>query len=273
MLMGWGVMCLHQKLFFQPNIFQQFIFVGGFLWIWKRQRQVVVYFGAWKPPKLALRPFLMGRFTWAMCGLDTLAIFKTFLSSNSELPHKVITCFFSHDLGRYLSVLLLWSSKNITCDLCWSFFENHGHGFLYDVFFFFPSPSGGWKADDHRLTLQLLSQVGAVYCDVVSSTGPEARWAQLGWLIRKTKHEKFVLSCKKIFFIFSSLPDFNTQWCVRRGCVFFVFLCCFMIILRNNNQRNSNKILCAWQEQEMPAMEPTMISLLVPAYQAKVGGR
>ena len=110
MLMGWGVMYLHQKLFFQPNIFQQFIFVGGFLWIWKRQRQVVVYFGAWKPPKLALRPFLMGRFTWAMCGLDTLAIFKTFLSSNSELPHKVITCFFhtiSADISQFYSFGLL----------------------------------------------------------------------------------------------------------------------------------------------------------------------
>ena len=181
MLMGWGVMSFHQKLFFQPKILKGSIFLGLFVWIWKRQRQVVAYLGAWKPPKLASFTFFK---IWAIIGPCSdwiplrFPIFKTFLSSNSELPHKVVTCFFhtiSADISQFYSSGLLRISpvtyveaslRTMTRFPIWCFF--------------FPSPSGGWKADDHRLTLQLLSQVGAVYCDVVSSTGPEARWAQSG---------------------------------------------------------------------------------------------
>lgn len=141
-------MSFHQKLFFQPKILKGFIFLGGFFSVdfLKRQRQVVVYLGAWEPPKLASFTFFK---IWAIIGPCSgwiplrFPILKTFLSSNSELPHKVITCFFSHDLGRYLSVLL-WSSKNITCDLCWSFFENHDT--VSYMMFFFPITFGGLKS-------------------------------------------------------------------------------------------------------------------------------
>ena len=184
--MGWGVMSFHQKLFSQPKILKGFIFRGPFVWIWKRQRQVVAYLGAWKPPKLASFTFFK---IWAIIGPCSdwiplrFPIFKTFLSSNSDVTTQGDYMFFSHDLGRDLSVLLLWSFfKNIICDLCWSFFENHDTvSYMMFFFFFFPSPSGGLKADDHRLNP---AAVEPGWCRLLrcglKHPGPEARWAQSG---------------------------------------------------------------------------------------------
>ena len=151
--MGWGVMSFHQKLFSQPKILKGFIFRGPFVWIWKRQRQVVAYLGAWKPPKLASFTFFK---IWAIIGPCSdwiplrFPIFKTFLSSNSELPHKVITCFFhtiSAEISQFYSFGLLRISSVTYVEASLRTMTR----FPIWCFFFFPSPSGGLKADDHRL--------------------------------------------------------------------------------------------------------------------------
>ena len=251
MLMGWGVMSFHQKLFFQPKILKGFIFRGPFVWIWKRQRQVVAYLGAWEPPKLASFTFFN---IWAMIGPCSdwiplrFPIFQRFLSSNSELPHKVITCFFytiSADISQFYSFGLLRISpvtyveaslRTMTRFPIWCFFFPISFGDLKSRWSS-TKPCSCWA----RLvpSIAMWSQAPGPRHD-----GPRVEifpWALnftvlVGSLGRQnTKSLFYFAKISSSHFHLYQILTYRTR-CVRRGCVFFVFLCCFMIILRNNNQ-------------------------------------
>lgn len=112
-------------------------------------------------------------------------------------------------------------------------------GFLCDVFFF-PITFGGLKS---RWSSTNPAAVEPGWCRLLRcglKHRARGMMGPVGWLIRKTQHEKFVLSCKNICFIFSSLPDFNTQCCVRRGCVFLCFSLLFHDHLEKQQSRNQH---------------------------------
>ena len=230
-----GESCASTNIFFvQPKILKEFLFLEGFLCGFGIQATAsgCLSWSLSLPPKLASFTFSkFGLFHLGHvgvgypCGFRFLRRFLVRIRSCRTRWLHVVFCTISEDISQFYSLVL----KNITCNIFCSFFENHLTGFPIWFFvgcFVYPITFWGRKTHDHRLhssrSLQLLSQVGAVYCDVVSSTGPEARWAQSSGdcpmapnsmvLVLESQgslgHENFILSCKTIFVIFSSIQDF-----------------------------------------------------------------